>query len=509
MFAFIHQPKNQPGNLYAVIIPWWGVRHCLVIDLVREVPLSPRDYDINDIREAYKFRVTRGIADMIGCCISRGGTVQNIRPKAAEQYTKNESIIYHVGLMQIAELKSALQILKANSSGPDGDRSILYRSMFALYRLGYNQERDLINAAIEGRVNRMKELLEEGAYVNYDRCVEVSLGSIADSRPGPLHCAVENGQVDAIKFLLSVQDIEVNTLDTMLRSPLFKSKSLEVLKLLLADPRTCITVPSRQGWPLYYFCCHGDKSFVEALLNHIPEGPLPKSRRPLVVPLNKTFIESGTFKDHGTCLNAVCRIGRSELVSMLVEAGCDVNIRTSSGETPLLLAVKADHTEVVRALLQFPGVDTLARGTNDRDALLLATEAGNLEIASLLLEYPGMTLDALHLSIIHAARKGNQDMVSLFLNSEVTDAKCAKVALTAASFEGNPLMCQYLLDHPKSCSKTCIFPALDIATHMDVIRLLVLRLLEETEPWNHKPKVQSSQPVIDTILTWIKTGKNS
>jgi hypothetical protein len=65
----------------------------------------------------------------------------------------------------------------------------------------------------------MKELLEQGAHVNCDEWTQINLGALGDSRPGPLHCAVDHHQIDAIKFLLSVKGIDVNILDINLQSP--------------------------------------------------------------------------------------------------------------------------------------------------------------------------------------------------------------------------------------------------------------------------------------------------
>jgi hypothetical protein len=53
----------------------------------------------------------------------------------------------------------------------------------------------------------------------------------------------------------------------------------------------------------------------------------------------------------------------------------------------------------------------------------------------------------------------------------------------AASKGGHILLCRFIFHHPK-LHIASIFPALHaVTTHMDVIRLLVLQLLEETDPF--------------------------
>jgi hypothetical protein len=74
---------------------------------------------------------------------------------------------------------------------------------------------------------------------------------------------------------------------------------------------------SRQGWPLYHFCLYGDKSLVEALLNHIPEGPLPKSGCPLVVPLN-LFAHSMQYWEVRAGSNALAVTIHMDVIRLLV-----------------------------------------------------------------------------------------------------------------------------------------------------------------------------------------------
>ncbi|XP_048361691.1 fibronectin type 3 and ankyrin repeat domains protein 1 isoform X1 [Sphaerodactylus townsendi] len=109
------------------------------------------------------------------------------------------------------------------------------------------------------------------------------------------------------------------------------------------------------------------------------------------------MIEDGCkvdVKDTGlewTPLMRVCAIsGKSDVATLLIEAGADVNLKDKDGKTPLMVAVLNNHEEVVQTLLEKgadisvktefgKGVMEMARSLN-RMSLIALIEASKLRI---------------------------------------------------------------------------------------------------------------------------------
>src|SRR2546430_12999177 len=75
--------------------------------------------------------------------------------------------------------------------------------------------------------------------------------------------------------------------------------------------------------------------------------------------------------------------GRPEVVTLLLEAGADVNGQTGDGVTPLINAIEWGYTEVVAALLTYEP-DLNARDKYSRTALKMAKELSHHQIVALL-----------------------------------------------------------------------------------------------------------------------------
>lgn len=72
---------------------------------------------------------------------------------------------------------------------------------------------------------------------------------------------------------------------------------------------------------------------------------------------------------------------------VLNASGVDINRRSASGETALILAVHRRTADIVQLLLQQRGIDLNARGReDDRTAVMIAVEYGDADIVKLLLD---------------------------------------------------------------------------------------------------------------------------
>lgn len=87
----------------------------------------------------------------------------------------------------------------------------------------------------------------------------------------------------------------------------------------------------------------------------------------------------------GPALLEACLLGRIGFVESLLKLGASVHVRTSEGDTPLMLAAVQGSCEVVRKLLD-AGSDIDAFNGHGLTALMEAAFWGNPEVVMLLLE---------------------------------------------------------------------------------------------------------------------------
>jgi uncharacterized protein len=110
----------------------------------------------------------------------------------------------------------------------------------------------------------------------------------------------------------------------------------------------------------------------------------------------KVLIERGAkvgaeqIANNSTALHDVAAESRgsAKMAQLLIQAGADVNAKTSGGYTPLLVAAGRGKTEVVKVLLE-AGADVHATGESGYTALVLAQSRGYLETARLIQKYAG------------------------------------------------------------------------------------------------------------------------
>ena len=75
--------------------------------------------------------------------------------------------------------------------------------------------------------------------------------------------------------------------------------------------------------------------------------------------------------------------GYTEIVMLLLENKCDVNVTTKKGSTPLMIAARKNKMDTVRALVE-AGCDITIRNKKGKTAAEIAKENGNHAIAEYL-----------------------------------------------------------------------------------------------------------------------------
>ena len=219
----------------------------------------------------------------------------------------------------------------------------------------------LFDACNEGNIRSLKRFLRyEGVDVN-----------VSDEQATLLVYAVYGGYADIVKVLLEQPNVDVNLAQTGGATPLYLATTLghvEIVRLLLGARGINVNLATSEGaTPLMIAAQKGREEVMKLLL---------------AVPGIELDAQKG---DRATALYMAVQIGFPGIVKQLVRAGADVNLPLSNGMTPLSNAAGAGHIEIVKILLQVPGVRVNQPTDVGLAPLSLAALRGHKEIVRLLI----------------------------------------------------------------------------------------------------------------------------
>ena len=154
--------------------------------------------------------------------------------------------------------------------------------------------------------------------------------------------------------------------------------------------------PSGQR-PLHVTAAKGNVVVVRKLLEHGVQVDAPDTNGhtalQLAILAGRTqaadvLIGHGAKLDADALLLEAARTGNPDrdVVRYLVKLGANPEARSSTGDTPLLLAVRGGHLRLARHLVD-AGADVNVRDAQGVTALTLARQANQREMASLLMRY--------------------------------------------------------------------------------------------------------------------------
>lgn len=221
----------------------------------------------------------------------------------------------------------------------------------------------LIEAAANGKTERVKSLLDAGA----DAEAKDNDGMTA------LLAAVDEGHWETVRVLLDAgADANAKSEDgiSALLAATYAGHTQTVKALL--DAGAEVDAKDSDGWTALMQVTNGGTEIVQVLLD--AGADLEPKANSGVTPLMSAL----AFND-------------TEIVQILMEAGADVNAKTSDGVNALMMAVATSEpgptqfsrTDNVRALLD-AGADVNAKNDNDFSALIHAEEKGRTKLAELL-----------------------------------------------------------------------------------------------------------------------------
>ena len=181
---------------------------------------------------------------------------------------------------------------------------------------------------------------------------------------------------------------------------------------------------------------HGAK--VDAINSHC-ETPLVTAILANNSDMVKYLLESGANPNCSQCLHHAVSEGKQNLCQLLISYGAKVDAINSHCETPLVTAILANNSDMVKYLLE--------RGANPNCSQCLhhAVSQRNKNLCQLLISH-GAKVDALNACnttpLNQAILQNDLDIVECFLESGV-DPNCAQ-CLHHAAWEGTADMCRLL-----------------------------------------------------------------
>ena len=152
-----------------------------------------------------------------------------------------------------------------------------------------------------------------------------------------------------------------------------------------------------------------------------------------------------------TPLMYACRRGHVETVAQLLGLGASCQAKSARGRTALFEAIEGQHAEIVDLFLKEkpPDLDINAPHPEQfhRTALTLATREGLINIVRTLLEYPGINIDAQDANgwtaLYIAVKFGHKELVAVLLeakpNIELKDKQDGRFALRCAAERANEM----------------------------------------------------------------------
>ena len=170
------------------------------------------------------------------------------------------------------------------------------------------------------------------------------------------------------------------------------------------------------------------------LRNNAGDTALALASQEAHVEIARLLLPAGAEDLHTPLLHASAR-GHTQIVQLLLEAGVDKNMRNKFGNTALIRAADRGHYDVVRLLLDSGAEKDLA-GNFGTTALIEASARGHTEIVRLLLE-AGAAMDVRGIlgstALIRAAQNGRMEVARLLLEAGADSSLSNDMGETALS----------------------------------------------------------------------------
>ncbi|MCL7043967.1 hypothetical protein MKW94_006088, partial [Papaver nudicaule] len=227
---------------------------------------------------------------------------------------------------------------------------------------------ELFQAAYVGNLNRFKSLA-----LNHAEKKGVGVGKaigklVDEDGKGCLHVAAEGASLNICKYLIETLKLDVDTKDGKGQTPLYQAITeghLDTVKYLLEKGANADASNDTGYTPLQCAAANGDTKIIALLLSkgvQVDVATMPGTALQIAAGLGhrdvvKMLLDNGANPNVVACqamlrpLISAIYVKSWECVELLLQAGADPNA-VSCGHTPLVIAARHEHEDVITRLLK-------------------------------------------------------------------------------------------------------------------------------------------------------------
>ena len=227
------------------------------------------------------------------------------------------------------------------------------------------------------------------------RCTSDIVNQKGDGNMSALFYALEKSDLTIIQLLMDFPGIEVNNRNDRGECPILYAtgKRHEAVRLFLSNPTTVLdsVLYGTEEDVVNIACSQNSVEMLQMFIEDKRWDPEMINRTP-------------RLGHNDSALSTAAKEGFTDIMKILLnQPGVNINIRDNWRYTPLFHAVERDHPEIVKLLLDKSIVEdenSLKGNINNDDfqdgnhtLLTLAAEKGNPDIMRMLLDYPGIDVN--------------------------------------------------------------------------------------------------------------------
>ncbi|XP_067653296.1 ankyrin repeat domain-containing protein 50-like [Haliotis asinina] len=378
------------------------------IQLVKYV-LSQNNLDINIRMPCWKtplmLAAENGHNDVVELLVDKGADV-SLKVKTGDNVLH---IACYGGHLDVVKYLLSLNSIKIN-------------------RRGRKKMTPVMVAASQGHKEVVELLVKRGA----DLSLRAQMGSI-------LHTACSRGHFDVVKYLLSLNSVDINSRGVSNRTPVMVAAyegHKDVVELLVKHGAD-MSLTSRFGNNILYLACEqGYSDIVKYLLS-----------------LKCVDINSRGVSNRTPVMVAAYE-GHKDVVELLVKHGADMSLTSRFGNNILYLACEQGYSDIVKYLLSLKCVDINSRGVSNRTPVMVAAYEGHKDVVELLVKHRAdmsLTTRFGNNILYLACEQGYSDIVKYLLSLKCVDINIRgwnqRTPVTVAAYKGHKKVVELLVKH--------------------------------------------------------------